>query len=74
MAELVWMLAMPKAWARGRDVLVAALGLSQLDLNAIDTVHAIDEQNQYEDEGDLPSCEHLKRREVQGESYLHAIL
>ncbi len=60
------MSVMPMAWVCGRDVLVAALRLSQLDLNAIDTVHAIDEQNQYEDEGDLSSCEHLKRGGVQG--------
>lgn len=37
----------------GRDVLLAALGFGQFDLNAIDTVHTVDEQNQYEDEGDL---------------------
>lgn len=34
-------------------VLVTALGFSQLDLNAVDTVHTVDEQDQYEDEGNL---------------------
>ena len=38
---------------------MAALGLSQLDLYAVNTVHAIDEQDQYKDERDLLSCEPL---------------
>ena len=35
---------------------MAALGLRQLDLNAVDAIHTVDEQNQYENEGDLLLC------------------
>lgn len=45
-----------------RDVLLAALGLSQLDLNAVDAVHAVDEEDQYEDESDLWCCQPLQAR------------
>ena len=47
---------------RGQDVLIAALGLSQLDLDAVDTVHTVDEENQYEDEGNLSSRESLQAK------------
>ena len=53
MAELVWTLVMLESRMGGRDVLLAALGFSQLDLDAVDTVHTIDEQDQYENEGNL---------------------
>lgn len=43
MAELVDVLVMLESWMCDRDVLLAALGLSQLDLNAVDPVHTIDE-------------------------------
>lgn len=56
MAELVWKLVMMKAWMCSSDILLAALGLGQLDLDAVDTVHTVDEQNQYEDERNLSSC------------------
>ena len=48
---------MLRGWKWGSAILLAALGFSQLDLNAVDTVHAIDEENQYEDERNLSSCE-----------------
>ena len=38
---------------------MAALGFGQLDLNAVDTIHTVNEQNQYEDEGNLSVCEPL---------------
>ena len=40
----------------GRDVLLALLGLGQFHLHAVDTVHAVDEEDQYENEGNLLSC------------------
>lgn len=59
MAELVGLLVMLESWTCGRDVLLAAFGFRQLDLDAVDTVHTIDEQNQYENEGNLSFCEPL---------------
>lgn len=53
---------------------MAALSFSQLDLNAIDTVHTVDEQDQYEDERNLSSCKPVEAKMVQVEGYLHAIL
>ena len=38
---------------------MAALSFSELDLNAVDTIHTVDEQDQYEDEGNLSSSEPL---------------
>ena len=57
MAELVESLVMLESWMCGPNVLLAALGFSELDLDAVDPVHTIDEQNQYENEGNLSLCE-----------------
>lgn len=41
---------------------MAALGFGQFDLNTVDAVHTVDEENQYEDERNLSSCEQVEAK------------